>query len=115
MDELGHRGVGNPHRCRSSRRKRIEVEQHAPVFYAQRVGRQLFRERRRSASILRTILIAMPGTGDAAVDDSPFAEWPALMRADATYRGELVAESEDGDTLCVWRRNDLRTSIFNRV
>ena len=39
-----------------------------------RIGGDLFRERRRSATIGKTVLPAVPGTDDAAIDDPPFAD-----------------------------------------
>ena len=80
-------------------RVRGRIEPDTPFQDPDIVGAHFFFEGRRRAAIVRQVLIAVPGTGDAAVDDAALAQRPTLMAAHIRYGGDLVAIAEDGDAL----------------
>jgi hypothetical protein len=78
-----------------------------------RVGRQPLGERRRRPAVGQPVLIAVPGAGDAAVDDAAFAQWAVLMRAGIAQRADLVAVAEHGDPLAAGRKHDACGAVRN--
>src|SRR5690242_10522060 len=83
----------------SARRQRLRMHQHLVGVDLRPVGCYLFREWRRGRAGIGKVLISVPRTRDAAVDDTPFPERPVLVLADIGDRGDTVAVLEDGDTL----------------
>src|SRR5262245_19181582 len=79
---------------RGSGRQRPGVEQHAPVLDSDAVGGDALVERGRRAAVFGAVLPAVPGAGDAAVNDLTLAERPALVGADVSHRRDAVAVAE---------------------
>ena len=77
-------------------------------------GRNLLRERRWRRSGLGQILIAMPGAGDATVNNLAFPEWPVLVLADVRDGGYAAIVFEDGDALAS-ARDDTSALLRNAV
>ena len=67
---------------------RAGLDQHPPLADLRLKGRDLLGERRRRGAGLRKVLIAVPGAGDAAVDDLAFAQRAVLVRAHVGDRGD---------------------------
>src|SRR5205085_2278860 len=79
----------------SSRRQRIGINEHGAADDAYSVCRNFIGERRRGTAIFWSILVSVPGTRNAAVDDLSFPKWPVLVPAHVGYRGHKVAVSKD--------------------
>src|SRR5215467_3731272 len=78
-------------------RQRARVDFDHAMRNAHAVGDELFGERRRRAAVLQPVLVAVPGAGHAAVDDTPFADRPMLVGAKIRKRPDLRAVAEDCD------------------
>src|SRR6185369_9039670 len=70
-------------------------------------------EWRRRAAVRQPVLIAVPGTGDAAVDDTALADRPVLVRAQVGQRADLVTVAEHRDAFAVARHDDTRAFVRN--
>src|SRR5262245_62016770 len=58
------------------------MHEHASSLHAHVERRHLFDKWRRRRAGVGIVLVAVPGTGDAAVHDLPLAKRPVLMLAD---------------------------------
>ena len=77
----------------------------AAVDDAGAVGFDLLRKRRRGGAGFGEVLIAVPGAGDAAVDDLALAERAVLMAAEVGDGGDLAVVAEDGDAFAAERHD----------
>src|SRR5581483_8682055 len=75
------------------------------------VSRELFGERGRRAAVLEAILIAVPGTGHAAVDDAALSDRAVLVRAEIGERADLVPVAKNRDALSAGRADDPRRLV----
>src|SRR5689334_21385622 len=98
-----------------SRRQRSWVQQDSALDNPQSVCRQLVGERRRRAAVGRTVLVAVPRAGNAAVNDPALADGAALVRADVADGRERLAVPKHGDTFASGETNDFGTAIDNVV
>src|SRR5262249_9610553 len=89
---------------RRTRRQWARVDLDQAMHNAYAVGNELLGERRRRAPVLQPVLVAVPGTGHAAVDDAPFADRPLLVGAKIRKRPDLRAVAEDCDAFAIRRR-----------
>src|SRR4051794_30544461 len=68
---------------------------------------QLFRERRRRTAVLQPVLVAVPGAGDAAIDDPALTQGTVLMCAEIRYGGQTAGVAEDRNRLSAgWGDDD---------
>src|SRR4051812_15774002 len=93
-------------------RRRIDLDYAAR--HTDPMGDELLGERRRRAAVRQPVLIAVPRTGDAAVDDTAFAERTVLMSAQIGNGADLVAVAEDRDALAPRRGDDAGALVGNR-
>ena len=79
------------------------------------IGRELLGERRRRAAVRQPVLIAVPGAGDAAVDDAAFADRAVLVGAEIGQRADL--RRRRGRPRCARRRAARRSArlVGNRA
>src|SRR5436189_3056509 len=91
-------------------RQRRRMEEDLVADHARAEGRNLFGKWRRRRAGLGQVLITMPRTSDAAVDDLALAERPVLMTADVRHRGNAPIVFEDGDPLAS-ARHDTRALL----
>ena len=75
----------------------MRIHIHLPVVDPDPVRFDLFGVRWRRLSVVRIILVAMPGTSDASIDDLPFAQRSVLVPANIAYGGNLLIVLKDGD------------------
>src|SRR5262245_21906161 len=78
---------------------RLGVNKHLVAYDACAVGRDFLCERRRRLPGVREVLVAVPGTSHASVDDFAFAEGAVLVLAYIGDSGDLAVVLEDGHTL----------------
>src|SRR5581483_706877 len=64
---------------RRPRWQRSGVQEHAPVLDADAEGGDALLERRRRLTVPGPVLPAVPGAGDAPIDELAFAQRPALV------------------------------------
>src|SRR6266404_4130309 len=88
---------------------RVDLDRAAPQAHP--VGRELFGEWRRRATVLEPILEAMPRTGDAAVDDAAFANRAVLVGAKIGQRPDPRSVAKNRDALAARDRNDPRSLV----
>ncbi len=80
--------------------QRARIDEDALAFdEPEAKSRHTFGEWRRRGTIRGAILKAVPGTGDAAVEDSPLAQWAVLVLADIRDRREPAVVAEDRHAL----------------
>src|SRR5262249_49802883 len=103
-----------PDRRRCTRRQRARVDLDHAMRNAHAVGNELLGERRRRAAVLQPVLVAVPGTGHAAVDDAPFADRPILVGAKIRKRPDLRSVAEHGDAFAIRGRDDAGALVRNR-
>src|SRR5712671_4075677 len=84
---------------------------HDPIPDPHPIGRQPLGERWRRAAIGEPVLIAMPGTGDAAVDDAAFANRTILMGTKIAERPDLGTVAKHGDALATRCGHDARALV----
>ena len=77
--------------------------------------RQLFGEGRRRTAVGEAVLKAVPGAGDAAIDDASLAKRSVLMRAEIGQCADLVAVAEHRDPLAAGSANDARGAVRDVV
>ena len=73
----------------------------------------LFLEWRWGCSIFRSILVTVPGTSDAAIENTTFAQWSILMLTNVRDHRHFTVVLEDSDTLAR-KRNYFGTLLRNR-
>src|SRR3954465_8589271 len=86
---------GNSNACRRPRRQRDRIDLDDAGAQPHAMGRKLFCERRRRASVGEAVLVAVPGAGDEAVDDAALTERPVLVRAEIGQRTDLIAVAKN--------------------
>src|SRR6185503_230641 len=106
---------GNVNRCRRTGRQRMRMDLHKAIPDSHRIGGEFLGERRRRASIRQPILPAVPGTGDAAVDDAALPDRAVLMRTEIGERADLAAVAEHGDAFAAGRGNDQSALVRDRA
>jgi hypothetical protein len=92
--------------------RRVDLDQAARDAHA--VGRKLLPERRRRAAILQSVLIAVPGTCDAPVDDAPLPDRSVLVGAEIRQRADPGPVAKHRNALATGRRNDAGTLVWDR-
>src|SRR4051812_30120606 len=102
-------------RCRRPGCKRARIDFHHSTVQPDAISRQLFREGRRRAAVGQPVLITVPRTSDAAVDDPPLAKRTLLVRAQVRQCANLPAVTKDGDALAMWGGDDARGLVRNGV
>src|SRR5437764_772081 len=77
--------------------ERLRVDKNLASFDANAIGRDLLGKRSWRAAIGRAVLVSVPGTSDAAVDDFTFSKRAALMGANIgnSRDSSIVAEQCD--------------------
>ena len=75
------------------------MNEHATVIHAHVERRNFLHERRRRSTCRRDVLITVPRTGDAAVENFALAERPVLVLADVRDGRDFAVVFEDGDAL----------------
>src|SRR5262245_37088349 len=70
-----------PYCRRRAGRQRPRIDLDHAIGDSHPIGGELLGERRRRATVIEMILVAMPRAGDAAVDDAALADRTVLMRA----------------------------------
>src|SRR5262245_23591360 len=80
-----------------SRRQRACAYLNSSLYDAHLIGGDLLGKRRRGTAVVRTVLPAVPGAGDATVDDLPFTERAALVRTGVRDGADGSLVLEDGD------------------
>src|SRR4029079_18139446 len=84
-------------------------------FDSHGIRRHLLGKGRRSTAVFGTILIPMPWTGDASVDDPPFSQRPALMGANIPDRGESSTMPKHGDSFVTLKCDHLGLIFWNLI
>jgi hypothetical protein len=97
-----------------ARRQRTRVDLDQAARDAHAVSRKLLRERRRRAAILQSVLIAVPGTCDAPVDDAPLPDWPVLVGAEIRQRADPGPVAKHRNALATGHCNDAGTLVWDR-
>src|SRR3954471_14483350 len=87
-------------------RQWADIQLDPTIDHAQPVRGQLLGEGRRRRAVCGAVREPVPRTGDAAVDDSTFAEWAALVGADVRDGGETAGVAEDRDALAAVGNRD---------
>src|SRR5437660_3931662 len=93
-------------RRRRARRKGLRVDLDHAVANSHPKGRELLGEGRRRAAVGEPVLVAVPGTGHAAIDDAPLADRAVLVRAQIRERADLAAVAKHRDALAAGREHD---------
>src|SRR5580704_11560611 len=93
-------------RGRSPRRQRARIHFYDTAIDPHAVSSEFFGEWRRCATVLEPILIAVPGTRHASVDDMAFSDRAVLMGAKIGERADLLAVAKDGDAFTTGSGND---------
>ena len=90
------------------------IEPDGPVDQLGAKGGDSFGKGRWRGARSGKILIAVPGTGDAAVDDFTFTKRAVLMAADIGEGGKLAVVFKDGDAFTV-NGNNLRAIVGDGI
>src|ERR1051326_3797891 len=77
----------------------LRMNQHLVSDQPGSIRRHLVGEGRRRSSRVRRVLVAVPRTCHAPIDDSPFSKWTVLVPADIGDRRHFAVIAEDRDTL----------------
>ena len=73
------------------------MNEHSAVLHAHIERRDLFHKRRWRSTRFRNVLISVPGTSDATVENFAFAERAVLVLAYVRHGGNFAVVFEDGD------------------
>lgn len=88
------------------------MNEDTPIFDTDIKGWNFFDKWGRRSACVRSVLIAVPWTGDAAIEDFAFTKGSVLMLADVGYGGDLAVVFEDGDAFPT-QANDARAVFRN--